>query len=168
MASKQTNLFGKNVNNNAENGINIEKATPTSLRGTYDKLKSYNGKIYTGMQVGAIHKWNYSNGLWKEQKLTPDKWRINYSCVKERIRPAPEGSGSSIGSGYHWYIIADQKAIKMDANRYQTIIDGIKFKVGHKRPNWNSWSYQYDHNPGYKQVVIKYLEKILADLKLSQ
>jgi len=131
----------------------------------YDKLKVYNGKKYSGMRIGRSHKWHYDNGIWYEQKLTPDKWQINYQCVKQRARKAPVNSGANIGSGYHWYIIADQKAMKMDSNRYQTIMDGFKFKVGHKRPTWKKWSYDYQAKKSYKEKVIQILENLLLQLK---
>src|SRR4051812_21805742 len=45
---------------------------------SYDAFKQFEGKRYTGMKIGRSHKWNYDPGVWKETKLTPDEWQINY------------------------------------------------------------------------------------------
>ncbi|MFW9821145.1 MAG: hypothetical protein ACFFE5_16190, partial [Candidatus Thorarchaeota archaeon] len=80
-------------------------------------------------------------------------------------------SGSSLVSYhlpsvyFHWYIIADQIATKIDENSYMTSMQGIKFKVGHKRPYWKKFSYNYPEQLTYKEKVIKILEKVLKDLK---
>ena len=42
---------------------------------------------------------------------------------------------------------------------------GIKFKIGHKRPNWKKFSYKYPEQETYKERIIKILEKTLEDLK---
>ena len=100
---------------------------------SYDKFKEYEGKRYTGMQVGRGHKWQYDAGQWTEKKVTPDKWEFEYSVVKRRKGRAPEGSGAPIGTAYSWYILADQIVTKLDANSYTTEMKGLKFKLAHKR-----------------------------------
>ena len=55
----------------------------------FNTLKTFKGKFYSGMRVGREHKWKYNNGIWSEKKLSPDKWKIAFSCVKERFLPAP-------------------------------------------------------------------------------
>src|SRR5262245_60283520 len=93
------------------------KATAKS---SYDTFKQFEGKRYTGMAIGRGHKWRYDEGDWIERKLTPDKWEIHFTSVKRRRGHAPEGSGVPVGTEYHWYILADQTAKKLDANNYST------------------------------------------------
>ena len=42
---------------------------------------------------------------------------------------------------------------------------GVKFKIGHKRPHWKSFSYAYPEQISYKERVINILEQILKKLK---
>jgi hypothetical protein len=134
-------------------------------RGNYDALKEYNGQSYTGMEIGSSHEWNYNNGIWRETKITPDKWTIQFQSLKTRTHSAPDNTGAKLGAQYHWYIIADQKVKKLDANSYDTQMNGVKFKVGHREPNWKHWSYQYSGQQTYKQQIISILEQILKELK---
>jgi hypothetical protein len=131
----------------------------------YNKLKTYNNKIYTGMKVGGSHYWNYNDGKWFETKETPDKWKIKFQSVKTRANPAPQNTGANIGTKYHWYIIADQIATKLNNDSYMTLMNGIKFKVGHKRPHWKKFSYNYPEQLSYKERIIEILENLLKDLK---
>ena len=131
----------------------------------YDKLKDYNGQIYTGMKIGGTHKWHYDNGRWFETKVAPSQWTFNFQSTKTRFHSAPLNSGANLNTKYHWYIIADQIASKLNANSYITNMKGIKFKIGHKRPNWKKFSYRYPEQESYKERVIKILENTLVQLK---
>ena len=131
----------------------------------YDKLKDYNGQIYTGMKIGGSHKWNYNDGKWFETKIAPSRWTFNFHSVKTRFNSAPVDSGAKLNTKYHWYIIADQIASKLDSNSYVTNMKGLKFKVGHKRPNWKTFSYNYPEQESYKERIIKILENALENLK---
>src|ERR1044072_4985595 len=106
----------------------------------YDEFKHHDGKFYTGMQVGRSHKWYYDKGEWKETKITPDLWRINYAVTKRRAGKAPKGSGAPVGTEYHWYILAHQNVRKVNANDYTTSLTGLKFKLAHKRADKAKWS----------------------------
>lgn len=131
----------------------------------YDALKTYENKTYTGMRIGGSHFWNYNNGRWNETKMAPDRWTFNFNSVKTRTHVAPNNSGASIQTKYHWYIIADQIATKIDSNSYTTSMKGVKFKVGHKRPHWRTFSYNYPEQESYKERIIKILENALDGLK---
>jgi hypothetical protein len=132
----------------------------------YDSLKEYEGKIYSGMKVGNSHLWKYSDGKWYEVKEAPDRWNIQYNSVKTRLNhKAPKNSGAKLGTKYHWYILADQIATKLDSNSYQTSMNGLKFKIGHKRPYWRTFSYNYPEQDSYKQKIITILEETLRRLK---
>jgi hypothetical protein len=76
--------------------------------GSYNALKTFQGQIYSGMAVGGSHTWNYDPGVWKETKVEPDRWEINYSTTKRRARKAPKGSGVPVGAQYHWFIVGHQ------------------------------------------------------------
>jgi len=131
----------------------------------YDTLKKFNDQIYTGMRIGSSHNWNYNNGKWTETKLTPDMWHFSFQSVKTRFHNAPINSGAKVQTKYHWYIIADQIASKLNDNSYITDMNGFKYKLGHKRPNWRYFSYEYPEQEGYKERVIKILEDTLKKLK---
>lgn len=133
----------------------------------YNSLKTYKGKVYTGMEIGSSHKWNYNNGKWYETKIAPDKWNIKFNCIKTRVNSAPINSGANVRTKFHWYIIADQIATKLDANSYMTDMRGFKFKIGHKRPHWKTFSYNYPEQISYKERIIKILQNIIKDLEKS-
>ncbi|MHA1849184.1 MAG: hypothetical protein ACTSXU_16185 [Promethearchaeota archaeon] len=126
----------------------------------FDDLKLHDGKIYTGMSVGGKHNWIYKNGRWKEMKISPDTWILTFTSEKERVRHAPRSSGAALQTEYHWYICAEQKAIKLDENRYQTVMTGLKFKIGHRRPNWRHWDYEYK-NISKDEIIIDYLKRLI-------
>jgi hypothetical protein len=133
-------------------------------RKTFDALKVHDGKVYTGMAVGGSHAWAYNGGTWTETKITPDEWQFKFTCTKQRLREAPEGSGALDGTRYHWYILADQIVQKLDANRYSTVMEGAKYKLGHARPNWRGWSYEYQDGC-VEDRLIAILEDTVARLK---
>lgn len=131
----------------------------------YDDMKEYRGRAYSGMSIGGRHVWEYPNGLWDERKVAPDRWEFTFSSVKRRARSAPEGSGVPPGSQYHWYILAHQRVRKLDQDAYETFMQGVKYKVAHKRPYWRAWSTDYpDHEPE-KDMLIRILEGQLARLR---
>jgi hypothetical protein len=44
-------------------------------------------------------------------------------------------------------------------------MEGVKYKVAHKRPHWRGWSTEYpDHDPE-REILIRILEEQLAALK---
>ena len=142
--------------------------TDESKINNYDKLKNYNGQIYTGMKIGGTHKWHYNHGQWFETKIAPNQWNFNFQSTKTRFHSAPVNSGAKLNTKYHWYIIADQIASKLDSNSYMTNMKGIKFKIGHKRPKWRTFSYNYPEQESYKERIIKILEKTLENLKYKK
>src|SRR4051812_42644112 len=96
------------------------KKASKDLSESFNKFKNFNGKLYTGVQIGRGHHWNYDKGDWKETKITPDLWEISYAVTKRRVGHAPEFSGVPTGTEYHWYILAHQSAKKLNANDYDT------------------------------------------------
>ncbi len=134
----------------------------------FDDMKSFNGQNYTGMHVGLSHHWNYPNGEWEETKVAPDVWKIRFTSLKSRKTPAPEGSGVPLKTSYHWYIMADQMVTKTTKDDYQTMMEGLKFKIGHKRAYWKNWSYGYEGQPTYRQRLIGILQSALQQLILEE
>jgi hypothetical protein len=129
---------------------------------SYDEFKSYEGRKYTGMKIGRSHKWYYDKGEWKEKKITPDLWQINYAVTKRRAGRAPEGSGVPVGTEYHWYIVAHQNVNKLNANDYTTSMTGLKFKIAHKRADNNKWSASPS---AQRRRLIKFLLSVIDDLE---
>lgn len=76
--------------------------------GGYNALKTFQGQVYSGMAIGGSHTWNYDQGVWKETKIEPDRWEIDYATTKRRARKAPKGSGVPVGTEYHWFIVGHQ------------------------------------------------------------
>ncbi len=131
----------------------------------YNAIKKYKDKVYTGMSIGGSHNWNYNNGKWFEVKNAPDIWKFTFDCVKKRAIPAPEKSGVNVQTKYHWFIVANQFATKLDNDSYSTHMSGVKFKLGHKRPYWRDFSYKYPEQTPYKEKVIAILQDIIDKLK---
>jgi hypothetical protein len=131
----------------------------------YDDLKEFRGRVYSGMAIGGEHLWEYPHGLWRERKVAPDRWVFSFSSLKRRARSAPDGSGAPTGTGYHWFILGHQKVRKRDKDTYETFMEGVKYKVAHRRPHWRNWSTEYpDHEPEGK-ILIRILEEELARLR---
>jgi hypothetical protein len=131
----------------------------------YDEVKTHGERTYTGMSVGGEHAWRYPDGIWRERKEAPDRWTFSFSSLKKRLRSAPEGSGAPVGTGYHWFILAHQRVRKLDRDNYETFMEGVKFKVAHRRPHWRNWSTEYpDHEPE-RDILIRILEEELERLK---
>jgi len=107
---------------------------------SYNAVKEFDGRKYTGMRVGGSHSWYYRQGEWEEVKVAPDKWQFTYAVNKRRKWDAPEGSGAPVGTEYHWYILAHQKVRKLDANEYTTSMTGTKYKLAHRRVARGEWS----------------------------
>jgi hypothetical protein len=134
-------------------------------RSSFDALKEFEGKRYMGVKVGRGHHWRYDDGEWIEKKLTPDEWEFRYTVVKRRKGRAPEGTGVPVGTEYHWYILADQTARKVDANSYTTEMVGHKYKLAHKRADKATWSAS---ERAQRNQLIKILKQMLGDLEKEQ
>src|SRR6186997_1045862 len=129
---------------------------------SYNSIKEFNGKQYTGMAIGRSHKWFYDKGEWKETKITPDLWEVSYAVTKRRAGKAPEGSGVPVGTEYHWYILAHQNVRKLNANDYTTSMTGLKFKIAHKRAGSETWSATPRTQ---RKRMINFLRSVIADLE---
>ena len=131
---------------------------------SYNDVKQFKGQRYTGMKVGRSHKWYYDKGEWKEKKITPDEWQIEYAVKKRRAGKAPEGSGVPVGTEYHLYILADQTVTKLNANDYATSMIGLKFKLAHKRADKEKWSAS---SRAQRNRLIKILREMIDRLELE-
>ncbi len=135
---------------------------------SFNDIKTFNGKAYSGMCVGNSHLWNYTNGVWEETKIAPDQWRFLFTSIKSRKVAAPENSGAPLNTSYHWGIIADQVVTKTSRDDYQTAMAGLKYKLGHKRAYWKGFSYSYPGQPTYRQQVIRMLRETLKTLEADE
>jgi len=131
----------------------------------FDDMKSFQGKVYSGMSIGGTHLWDYPHGIWQEKKVAPDRWVFSFRSEKKRVRKAPEGSGALPGTQYHWFILAHQKVRKVDQDLYETVMQGVKYKIAHKRPYWWRWNTEYPDNEPEREILIRILEQYLAALK---
>ena len=138
------------------------KEVKREMAATYNEFKDFEGQMYTGMKIGRSHKWYYDKGEWKETKITPDLWQINYAVIKRRAGKAPEGSGVPVGTEYHWYIMAHQNVRKLDANNYTTSLTGLKYKVAHKRADKDKWSVTEQTQ---RKRLIKFLQGMIKELE---
>jgi hypothetical protein len=129
---------------------------------SYNEFKEYEGRKYTGMKIGRSHKWYYDKGEWKETKVTPDLWQISYAVTKHRAGRAPEGSGVPIGTEYHWYVLAHQNVLKLNANDYTTSLAGLKFKIAHRRAETGKWSAPLRTQ---RKRMIEFLQGMIEELE---
>lgn len=137
---------------------------------SYDEAKSWRGRSYTGMKVGRGHHWDYE-GKWVERKLGPDLWEVSFHATKSRKgRGAPEGSGAPVGTEYHWFFApASQSARKLDANTYETHMEGLKWKIGFRPATSATWDTEWKRTgETARQRAIRILEQTLADLKADE
>lgn len=95
----------------------------------------------------------------------PDRWVFSFRSEKKRARKAPEGSGALPGTQYPWFILAHQFVQKLDQDTYETVMQGLKYKVAHRRPYWRRWSTDYPDSEPEREVLIRVLEAYLAELK---
>jgi hypothetical protein len=114
------------------------------------------------MEVARTHKWYYDQGEWKEKKIRPDQWEINYAVTKRRAGKAPEGSGVPVGTEYRWYIMAHQHVRKLNANDYTTALSGFKFKIAHKRFDKENWSAS---ERAQRKALIRYFQQMIKQLE---
>ena len=129
---------------------------------SYNEFKEYEGRKYTGMKIGRSHKWYYDKGEWKETKVTPDLWQISYAVTKRRAGRAPQGSGVPVGTEYHWYVLAHQNVLKLNANDYTTSLAGLKFKIAQRRAETGKWS----ATPrAQRKRMIEFLQGMIAELE---
>lgn len=131
----------------------------------YDDLKEHDGERYSGMPVGGTHDWVYPDGEWREEKEGPDRWSFSFTSNKRRSNPAPEGSGADPGTKYHWYILGNQRVRKVDKDTYQTMMEGLKYKLAHKRPYWKRWSSEYPDQRSRDDRLEEILEAALKRVR---
>jgi len=162
VASRSVARKKKTVPKRTKAASRTKKSAKKHLEASYDQYKFFEGKQYTGMQVGRSHKWYYDQGEWKETKVTPDMWRIFYSVTKRRAGKAPKGSGVPVGTGYHWYIMAHQNVTKLNANDYNTTLMGLKFKIAHKRADKDKWSATAATQ---RKHLIKFMKDMIRELE---
>ncbi len=142
-----------------KNAVQTKKKSqkpPKDIAATYNQQKEFKGQQYTGMKIGRSHTWHYDKGLWKETKITPERWELTYDVIKRRAGHAPEGSGVPLGTAYHWFILSHQYVEKLDADDYITSMSGVKFKLAHKRADKDKWN-------ASDTLQEKHLIKILKD-----
>jgi hypothetical protein len=140
----------------------VNKSAKKDIAASFNKFKMHDGKQYTGMAVGRSHKWYYDKGEWKETKITPDLWRISYGVTKRRTGKAPEGSGATVGTAYHWYILAHQEVLKLNANDYSTYLTGLKYKLAHKRAGNDKWNVK---TPTQRKHLVSFLREWIQQLE---
>jgi hypothetical protein len=157
-----TTVAKKKVRKAAKKTGRVTGAGKSGKGESFDKFKTFNGQLYTGVQIGRGHHWNYDPGDWKETKITPDIWEISYAVTKRRVGKAPEDSGVPVGTRYHWYILADQTATKLNANDYETKMTGLKFKLAHKRADKNTWSAT---GPTQRKHLVAFLKQMIEQLE---
>jgi hypothetical protein len=140
-------------------------AARSDVAASYERFKEFEGRKYTGVRIGRGHSWIYETGEWKETKVTPDLWRIEYAVNKSRKGHAPEGSGVPVGTEYHWYVLAHQNVKKLNANDYTTSLTGLKFKIAHRRAGSPTWSATPKTQ---RKRMIRFLREIIRELEMAE
>jgi hypothetical protein len=149
----------------------VKETATKDVSASYNRFKEFSGKEYTGMSVGRSHKWYYDKGEWHDTKITPDLWGISYAVTKRRAGHAPKGSGASVGTDYHWFILAHQNVEKSNADDYTTEMTGLKFKLAHRRAGKDKWNIsaktQRKHLVTFLKEMITQLEQPTIPLELE-
>lgn len=127
------------------------------------------GQKYSGTPIGYAHHWKYEDPDVQEQKISPEQWQFKMTCLKRKVQKTNTNGSIQPGTQYHWYFIGDQIVRKIDENTYQTDLNAIKYKLGHKRPYWKGFSYTYEDqikaNKSLNQMKINALNQELQMLK---
>lgn len=139
-----------------------KKPAKKDIAAAYNAFKKFNGQQYTGMAIGRSHKWYYDQGVWHDKKITPDKWEISFEVTKRRAGHAPEGSGVPVGTEYHWFIVAHQLVKKLNANDYSTSMNGVKYKIAHKRADKERWNISEN---AQRKHIIRALKEMIRQLE---
>lgn len=137
-------------------------AAKKNIAASYNKFKEFGSKQYTGMSIGRSHKWNYDAGVWRDHKITPDLWSISYAVTKRRAGHAPRGSGASVGTDYHWFMLVHQNVEKLNADDYSTAMTGLKFKLAHKRADTDKWSVSAKTQ---RKHLVNFLKQMIVQLE---
>lgn len=140
----------------------VKEEAKKDVASTYNRFKEFGGQEYTGMTVGRSHKWYYDRGEWHDTKISPDLWGISYAVTKRRAGKAPKGSGASVGTDYHWFILAHQNVEKLNADDYSTVMTGLKFKLAHKRAGKEKWNISAK---AQKKHLIQFLQEMITQLQ---
>src|SRR5207244_4057404 len=95
---------------------------------------------------------------------------VDFRATKKRKGRAPEGSGAPVGTDYHWFFApTSQSARKMDANTYETRLEGLKWKLGFRPATSPTFDYEWSRSKATaRQRAIRILEQALADLKAEE
>jgi hypothetical protein len=91
----------------------------------------------------------------------PGRGKFQFFSTKTRNKPLPLGSGCDLGTQYHWLVVTNQCVRKIDADSYKTFMNGLKFKVGYKKPNWRDYSYTYPGQENREEVTEQCLKFVL-------
>jgi hypothetical protein len=67
-----------------------------------------------------------------------------------------------VGTEYHWYVLAHQNVLKLNANDYTTSLAGVKLKVAHRRAETGKWSAS-PH--AQRKRMIEFLQGMIEELK---
>lgn len=125
------------------------------------------GKKYSGAPIGYEHHWKYTEPDVQERKLSPDMWQFRMKSTKRKVIKSQTNGNIQPGTQYHWYFIGDQIVKKIDENSYETDLQAIKYKIGHKRPYWRGFSYTYEDQikAGRSQTQMK-INALNEELKM--
>lgn len=97
--------------------------------------------------------------------MAPDCWAFSFRSDKRREHAALEDSGVIPLTRCHGYILAHQQVKKLDLATYETIMEGVRYKVARKRPHWQRWSTEYPDQEPEREIRIRILGEQLAALK---
>jgi hypothetical protein len=112
------------------------------------------------MRVGGTHHWYY------ERRMEGGKWHlINGNLLMLQIREElgmPQKAQALLLEQNIIGIFAHQNVRKLDANTYTTSMDGLNYKLAHKRVGIKRWSLTQN---AQRDLLIKILEEYVAQLK---
>ena len=132
---------------------------PDKKETPFQEARRRNGDRNMGMPMGNTHDWNYV-GRWREMKVKPDLWTVLFSATKSRRKRIRNYSKApKPGTEYNWFFMGQQVARKIDANSYETFLTALKFKVGHKRPHWRAFTYDYPGQQPETEMLNKYIRE---------
>lgn len=108
----------------------------------YNDKKDFEGKTYTGMQIGNGHLWDYTDCKVREWKTTPYTWKFSLNAIKKRLGGWKDKrfwkannnrkitkNEAPLGSKYKWLHIGIQDVVKTEPDAYEMIWNTEKYKL---------------------------------------
>ena len=124
------------------------------------------GNPYGFRPGNSRYQWDFLKGKWLERRIDANEHSFVLKARFEKTKDAFPTLTGDIGTEFRWFVCADQIARKVDDNAFETLMSGLRFLVGYKKPKWKQFSHEYDTSIGYTNRVLEILKQGQSDIQL--